>query len=58
MGWWVMMCSNAVCDDQMFVDLAIQGQADVLVTGDRVLLAMDFGVVIEQAANYKLRLRV
>ena len=43
-------------DDQMFVDLAIQGQADILVTGDRILLAMNFGVVIEQAADYKHRL--
>jgi len=42
-------------DDQMFVDLAIQGQADVLVTGDRALLAMDFGVAIENAANYRRR---
>ena len=43
-------------DDQMFVDLAIQGQADVLVTGDRALLEMDFGVVIENAADYRRRL--
>ena len=42
-------------DDQMFVDLAIQGRAEVLVTGDRTLLAMDFGVTIEQAADYKCR---
>jgi len=42
-------------DDQMFVDLAIQGRADVLVTGDRALLAMEIGVVIEQAAEYKRR---
>jgi putative PIN family toxin of toxin-antitoxin system len=42
-------------NDQMFVDLAIQGQADVLVTGDRALLAMDFGVVIENAADYSRR---
>ncbi len=42
-------------NDQMFVDLVIQGQADVLVTGDRALLAMDFGVVIEKAADYKRR---
>jgi putative PIN family toxin of toxin-antitoxin system len=42
-------------DDQMFVDLAIQGRADVLVTGDRALLAMDFGVVIENAADYSRR---
>jgi len=43
-------------DDQMFVDLAIQGRADVLVTGDRALLAMDFGVAIEKAADYRRRL--
>ena len=43
-------------DDQMFVDLAIQGRADVLVTGDHALLAMDIGVVIEQAADYKRRM--
>ena len=43
-------------DDQIFVDLAIQGRADVLVTGDQALLAMDIGVVIEQAADYKRRM--
>jgi len=43
-------------DDQMFVELAIQGRADVLVTGDRALLAMDFGVIIENATDYKRRL--
>ena len=42
-------------NDQMFVDLAIQGQADILVTGDLVLLAMDIGVTIERAADYKQR---
>lgn len=40
-------------DDQMFVDLAIQGRADVLVTGDHALLAMDFGVAIKQAVHYR-----
>jgi hypothetical protein len=45
-------------DDQMFVELAVQGRADVLVTGDRALLAMDFGVVIEKAADYKRRLEL
>jgi predicted nucleic acid-binding protein len=40
----------------MFVDLAIQGHADALVTGDRELLAMDFGPVIETAAEYRHRL--
>jgi putative PIN family toxin of toxin-antitoxin system len=43
-------------DDQMFVDLAIEGRADVLVTGDRALLAMDFGLAIEKAADYRRRL--
>jgi len=43
-------------DDQMFVDLAIQGRADVLITGDRALLAMNFGVVIENAAHFRRRL--
>ena len=43
-------------DDQMFVDLAIQDRADVLITGDRALLAMDFEVAIEQAADYRRRL--
>ena len=40
----------------MFIDLAIQGGADVLVTGDRLLLAMDFTVAIEPAADYRRRL--
>lgn len=47
-------CSDT--NDQMFVDLAIQSQANILVTGDRVLLAMDIGVTIERAADYKRRL--
>ena len=47
-------CRDA--DDQMFVDLAIQGEANVLVTGDRALLAMDFGVAVESAADYRCRL--
>ena len=46
-------CSDP--DDQMFINLAIEGQADTLVTGDRALLAMDIGVTIERAANYKRR---
>lgn len=45
-------------DDQIFVDLAIQGQADVLVTGDRILLTMNFEVIIERAADYEHRLRL
>ena len=46
-------CSDP--NDQMFVDLSIQCQADILVTGDRVLLAMDIGVTIERPADYKYR---
>jgi putative PIN family toxin of toxin-antitoxin system len=46
-------CSDV--NDQMFVDLSIQGQADILVTGDRALLAMDIGITIELAADYKHR---
>ena len=48
-------CSDT--DDQMFVDLAIHGQADILVTGDRVLLEMDIGVNIKRASDYKHRQR-
>ena len=48
------LCRNL--DDQMFVDLAIEGRADVLITGDRALLAMNFGVVIENAAHFRRRL--
>jgi len=47
-------CSDI--NDQMFVNLAIQGQAGILVTGDRILLAMDIGVTIERAADYKHRM--
>ena len=47
-------CSDI--NDQMFVDLAIQGQADILVTGDNDLLTMDIGVTIERAAAYKRRM--
>jgi len=46
-------CSDP--DDQMFINLAIEGQADTLVTGDRALLTMNIGVTIERAANYKPR---
>jgi predicted nucleic acid-binding protein len=44
-------------NDQRLVDLFIQGRAGVLVTGDRALLQMDFGVAIEQAADYRRRLQ-
>ena len=47
-------CSDI--NDQMFVDLAIQGHADILVTGDNDLLIMDIGVTIERAADYKHRM--
>lgn len=42
-------------NDQMFVDLAIDGRAAVLVTWDRALLEMDFGIEIEDAAAYRKR---
>jgi putative PIN family toxin of toxin-antitoxin system len=42
-------------NDQMFVDLAIDGRAAVLATGDRALLEMDFGIKIEDAAAYRKR---
>jgi hypothetical protein len=42
-------------DDQMFVDLALQGRADVLVSGDRVLLGMDIGLPVLKPADYQLR---
>ncbi len=42
-------------NDQIFVDLAIQGGADVLVTGDRALLEMEIGVRIERPADYLQR---
>jgi len=42
-------------NDQMFVDLAIGGRAALLVTGDRALLEMDFGIEIEDAAAYRKR---
>ncbi len=42
-------------DDQMFIDLAIQAKADVLVSGDHALLQMDIGIVIESAVEYGKR---
>lgn len=47
-------CSDV--NDQMFVDLAIKGQVDILVTGDNDLLRMDIGVIIEKASDYKQRM--
>jgi putative PIN family toxin of toxin-antitoxin system len=46
-------CADA--DDQMFVDLAIAGRAEVLVTGDRALLKMDFATATEDAESYRKR---
>ena len=48
-------CSDP--DDQVFVDLALQGQAQVLVTRDRALLAMDLGMRFEKTADYRRRLK-
>ena len=39
-------------DDQMFVDLALQSRADVLVTGDAALLEMQIGIAIKTASEY------
>jgi putative PIN family toxin of toxin-antitoxin system len=41
--------------DQKFVDLAVAGRADVLVTGDKALLEMEFGIAVENAAAYRRR---
>lgn len=43
-------------DDQKFVDLALQGKAQVLVTGDSDLLSMDIGVTTEPPAQYRSRI--
>ncbi len=42
-------------DDQIFVDLAIEAKADVLVSGDHALLQMDMGIVVENAVEYRQR---
>lgn len=44
-------------DDQKFIDLAIAGRADVLVTGDKDLLAMkaDVPFAVETPAEYAKR---
>ena len=49
-------CSDA--DDQMFVDLAVAGRADALVTGDATLLALDgaCAFAIETPAAFRERL--
>jgi len=42
--------------DQKFVDLAISGKADVLVTGDKALLEMSLlPCAVENAARYRAR---
>ena len=41
--------------DQIFVDLALQGDAELLVTGDAALLELDIEVTIETPAAYKRR---
>jgi len=48
-------CSDV--NDQMFIDLAMMGRADVLVTGDTALLAMDEACVfaIETPADFRCR---
>ena len=40
-------------DDQMFVDLAIRGQADAVVTGDAALLAMSSSLPVLSPAQYQ-----
>jgi putative PIN family toxin of toxin-antitoxin system len=42
-------------DDQMFVDLALQGRADVLVSGDRALLEMEVDLPVLSPADYHQR---
>lgn len=42
-------------DDQMIIDLALQGGADVVVTGDKALLEMDIGIPIETPSVYRRR---
>ena len=40
-------------DDQMFVELAIQGKASVIVTGDAALLAMSSSLSVLSPAQYR-----
>lgn len=44
-------------NDQMFIDLALQENAEVLVSGDRDLLEMDINLTIETPAQYEKRIR-
>jgi putative PIN family toxin of toxin-antitoxin system len=51
-----ILCRDA--KDQMFLDLAHSGHADILVTGDQdlLVLAADTSFVIETPEAYRLRL--
>ena len=44
-------------NDQMFIDLALQENAEVLVSGDSDLLEMDINLPIETPAQYEKRIR-
>jgi len=48
-------CKNV--NDQMFIDLALQENAEVLVSGDSDLLEMDINLAIETPAQYEKRIR-
>jgi len=45
-------CSDE--DDQMFIDLAISGEAEILVTGDKALLDTKLEFRIMKPADYKI----
>lgn len=48
--------NNPVCedpDDQIFVDLAISGHADALVTGDKALLKMELPCPVFNPAEFR-----
>ncbi len=59
----VMVKSNSAfpqckdVNDQMFIDLALQENAEVLVSGDSDLLEMDIKLAIETPAHYEKRIR-
>ncbi len=44
-------------NDQMFIDLALQENVEVLVSGDSDLLEMDINLSIETPAQYQKRIR-
>ncbi len=44
-------------NDQMFINLALQENAEVLVSGDSDLLEMDINLAIETPAQYEKRIR-